>query len=72
MASGWLVAHVIHLGRVTASPKLAVPYLDRALSPMHLSRIGMDNRPYLSLKNPCLFGTPQQAVQGFAGSKHLP
>lgn len=28
MASGWPVAHVIRLGRVTASPKLAVPYLD--------------------------------------------
>jgi hypothetical protein len=40
--------------------------------PSHLSRIGMDNRPYLSLKNPRLSGTPQQAVHDFAGSKHLP
>ena len=28
MASGWLIAHVIRLGRVTVSPKLAMPYLD--------------------------------------------
>jgi hypothetical protein len=32
----------------------------------------MDNRRYLSLKNPRLSGTPQQAVHDFAGSKHLP